>query len=296
VRRCFVALTVSVATLGAPAGLASRAHANGEGRAPSPADFTTAVTAEALSRSRTATHRRSTTPTCHWQEATALQIEAIARSQGAAGPVVSEGAEAGIDVEICSDGWAGQWRWTPAAQRPVVTAKQLADRAVVVLEGRLPAPAVGSSPPAGVTAIVKLPVVVWVQRSQWAPLRFSVSDPASGLAATAVAVPVTMSFDAGDGSGGIPCVGPGAAVAAGADLTAAAKQAGVCSHVYQRITRAVDGSPVAGRPAAWQGSVRVVWRVSWSATNGQAGVFAPVSKTTAVARAVTEIQTVNVAG
>jgi hypothetical protein len=56
------------------------------------------------------------------------------------------------------------------------------------------------------------------------------------------------------------------------------------------VTRNADGSPVVGRPGAWTARLSVGWEVSWTATNGQAGRFAVITKTATFERPVTEVQ------
>jgi hypothetical protein len=136
--------------------------------------------------------------------------------------------------------------------------------------------------------------LVWTDPAGWAPIAVTRSDAVTGLTATVVATPRRMRFDPGDGSEPMECSPPGAPYdpqLVGGDANAQAALPGRCGHVYRLVTRNADGSGVAGRPpSGWTAVVSVEWDVGWTATNGQAGHFAPITKRATFQRPVTEVQ------
>jgi hypothetical protein len=217
-------------------------------------------------------------------------LDALIRNNGASGQIIRETAQDHILLVYRCDGhWDGRtWRWVIP-----VTAAELAADALVEIAGVLPAPQPHTVPPAGRASIASVAVLVWTDPGAWAPITVSRSDPATGLAATVTAVPSTMQFDPGDGSGPITCQAPGVAYdpeVAGGDANAQAALAGRCAHVYTLVTRNVDGSDVPGRPGVWPARLTVGWDVAWTATNGQSGRFARITKAATFDRPVTEVQ------
>jgi hypothetical protein len=185
----------------------------------------------------------------------------------------------------CSDGsFQGyQFRWVP-----VVTPASLASIARGRLVGELAAPVVASNPPLGVASIVGVPVFVEV--TNWTGAR-SESECAGGLCVTVTATP-SVSFTPGEpGSAVVACAGAGSRFAPGAgDPATQAAASGACAYPYRLRTG------VEGRPRLWPGSVTMTWTLSWSASDGETGVLAPVTLSTDVSRAVKEVQTVVVGG
>ena len=227
-------------------------------------------------------------PVCVWQAPTAQQVEATVRNSGSGGQIVREqAADPGIEILVCDGVYDGRtWRNRP---RPV-SPQELAARAYVRLQRNLPAPAVHTTPGDGVASIATIPVFVWIDPDQWHPLTFTETDPnGSGLAVTATATPTTMAYTPGDGSPTLACTGPGLPYTDGDPLTQAAAP-GRCTHAYTLVTRNVDHTGVPGRPDGWPARVSVTWTVSWHATDGATGTLNPVTKATAFARPVTEVQ------
>ena len=227
-------------------------------------------------------------PVCVWQSPTALQVEATIRNAGVSAQIVREqAADPGIQIYVCDGVYDGKtWRTKP---RPV-TAQELAARAYVRLQRNLPAPDVDTTPRNGKASIANVPVFVWIEPDQWHPLQFTESDPdGSGLAVTATAIPATMAFTPGDGSPTRACVGPSAPYEDG-DPAAEADDPAHCAHTYTLVTRNVDHTGVPGRPDGWPAQVAVTWTVSWQATDGATGTLNSVTKATAFARPVTEVQ------
>ena len=266
----------------------SRAGTNNGGGAPPTTDFHTVVTQPGHAGGGSADAPPE--PVCLWQRGGTTEVNAIAKTSGVSAAIIKETAEDHILLVYRCDGrWDGRtWRWVVP-----VTASELAHDGLVELSGRLPAPAPITMPAAGVASIAKVPVFVWTDAAAWAPLEVTRTDPLTGLSATAVAIPATMTFDPGDGTAPVRCDGPGVAYDPGldgGDPGPQAAAAGRCAHAYERITRNTDGSAVAGRPAAWSATLTVGWAVAWTATNGQSGQFPPIKKSTSFERPVTEVQ------
>jgi len=220
----------------------------------------------------------------------ASEIDTVARLSGVNAQIIRDDADDHIMLVYRCDGrWDGRtWRWVVPA-----TADELARDGLVELAGLLPSPQPITTPAAGQSSIASVPVFVWIDPATWAPFQVTRTDALTGLSATATATPTTMYFDPGDGSGALPCPGPGVAydpALGNGDPVAQATLAGRCAHAYDRLTRNVDGTPVAGRPAAWPATLSVDWDVTWAASNGQSGRFATITKATAFDRAVTEVQ------
>jgi hypothetical protein len=146
-----------------------------------------------------------------------------------------------------------------ATGAPEVTPQQLLDTAL----GELQIPYFGphTAPPRGHDALVGLPEWFWIPAGDWKSR--SVTVTAGPVWATATATPVGLTFEPGGGLGAVSCAGPGTpynrAKAASAQHTA-------CSYTYQQ--------PSAGQPGnAYQASVTVTWRVSWTGSGGAGGVL-----------------------
>src|SRR5690606_28229728 len=151
------------------------------------------------------------------------------------------------------------------------------------IAGTLPEPAVESSPPQGVAAIVGLPVFVHV--TNWTGV--VTAQECAGFCVTVSATPA-LTFHPGEtGASAVDCAGAGTVYEPGAaapDEQAAGE--GACTHRYALRT----GIPE--RPHAWSGSVSVTWTITWTATNGASGTLPSVTRTTVLERSVEEGQAV----
>jgi hypothetical protein len=162
-----------------------------------------------------------------------------------------------------------------ATGAPAVTPQQL----LVTAMGELRIPSIGAStaPPRGHDGLVGLPEWFWIPAASWHPRTVTVS--AGAVWATATAAPVGLTFQPGGGISPISCAGPGTAYNPRKPATA---QRTNCSYTYLR--------PSAGQPGnAYQASVTVTWRVSWTGSGGAGGVLdaalaVPVSFTVPVAQ------------
>ena len=195
-----------------------------------------------------------------------------------------EGASVVWQSWECTDSSpAFNFRWVVPA-----TPANLASIARGRLVGVLPQPTLGSSPPVGTASIVGVPSFVEV--TNWTGV-VSESECAGGVCVTVSATP-TLSFSPGEaGAGRIACAGPGSRYAPdGPSMEEQASTPGACAHTFRLRT-----GPE-GRPAAWPGSVSVTWTSSWTSSGGGSGSLPSVTRTSALPRAVEEVQTVVVGG
>lgn len=182
--------------------------------------------------------------------------------------------------------FGGPYRWVPGVAAP--TPAEIAAGLYEQIQGRMPEPVVVTNPPLGVASVVEVPVFVSVTNWQ---ATISVTDSVTGIPVTVTATPKLL-FDPGEPSSGPKtCIGPGRPYEpGGGDLWAQAAQPEACTHVYLHRTGAE------GRPGEWPGVVNVRWAITWAAGDGSGGSFPAVNRTTAVPRAVEEVQAVVVSG
>jgi hypothetical protein len=146
-----------------------------------------------------------------------------------------------------------------ATGAPQITPQQLLAQAL----GELKVPYLGpaTAPPRGSDGLVGLPEWFWVPAGEWHAR--SVTVTAGPVWATATAAPVGLSFDPGAGLNAMVCKGPGTTYNR---HRPAAQQHTSCSYTYQR--------PSAGLPGnAYQASVTVTWRISWTGSGGAGGLL-----------------------
>jgi len=183
----------------------------------------------------------------------------------------------------------GPFRWFPDTERaPTLTLEDIAADAYERLEGRMPEPTVVTSPPAGVDAVVDVPV--FVQVTNWQPELVETGD-LLGDAVTVRATPVVV-FESGEpGAEPVVCNGPGRAYdPAAGDLWDQAVAPGACTYTYRQRTGAED------RPAQWSSVVTVRWSIEWWSESGDGGEFPEVPRPLAIARGVDEVRSVVVSG
>jgi hypothetical protein len=146
-----------------------------------------------------------------------------------------------------------------ATAAPAVTPQQL----LVSALGELQVPYIGpdTAPPRGHDGLVGLPEWFWVPAGSWHARTVTVS--AGPVWATVTAAPVGLTFTPGGGISPVSCAGPGTAYD---PRTLATAQHTACSYTYQL--------PSTGQPGnAYQASVTVTWRVSWTGSGGAGGVL-----------------------
>ncbi len=156
---------------------------------------------------------------------------------------------------------------------PAVTPQELLQ--IAVGELRVPALQPKTAPPLGRDGLVGLPVWYAVPASRWHPVTVYVA--AGPVWAEAIAAPQRLTFQPGAGLPGSSCAGPGAALPAAA-LAAAAPAgsalpgsalpgpAASCTYTYDQSSARQPGG-------AYQASVAVTWRVTWTGAGGAGGVL-----------------------
>lgn len=165
--------------------------------------------------------------------------------------------------------------WIPRPADPGQLAKQALDRVP------LPQPAMQMNPSAGGGALTNVETWLWIDPSQWQPVRASAS--AGGVTVTTTATPERVVFEMGNGDT-VTCGGPGTPYDPGRP---AAGQSTDCSYTYRRSSAHQPG----GRYLV---TSRVFYRVGWSASGIAAGgALGPVSQTSSVRLRVAEIQALN---
>jgi hypothetical protein len=183
------------------------------------------------------------------------------------------------------------FRWADGASAEVpapvaMTADALAQVLYLRVRAEMQAPQLASDPPVASPAIVEVPV--FVQVTNWQPpIVDSECDPVGGLCVTMTATP-ELSWRPGEPSAPqMACEAPGSRFdPSGPPAEEQATRPGACAWTYSMRTG------TEGRPEAWPGQVGIDWSVSWSATDGDEGVFPGLQFTAAAPRAVNEVQTV----
>jgi hypothetical protein len=142
---------------------------------------------------------------------------------------------------------------------PSVTPQDL----LQIAEGELRVPWLvpGTAPPRNHKGLVGLPEWFWVPAARWRPVSVTVS--AGPVWATVTATPVRLTFDPGGGLPATSCAGPGTPYSA-----RAAPRFNPCTYTYTQSSARQPG-------AAYQASVTVVWRVSWTGSGVVGGVLNP---------------------
>jgi hypothetical protein len=146
-----------------------------------------------------------------------------------------------------------------ATGAPAVTPQQL----LVTAVGELQIPYLGPStaPPHGSDGLVGLPEWFWIPAGSW---HVRIVTVTAGLVwATVAAAPVSLTFQPGGGGDPVSCIGPGIAYN---PHKPAAVQHSDCSYTYLQPSTAQPGN-------AYQASVTVTWRVSWTGSGGAGGVL-----------------------
>jgi hypothetical protein len=164
-----------------------------------------------------------------------------------------------------------------AAESPA----KLAELAVRYL--RLPSPVIGSSPPPGGLQLTGLPTWLWIAAGVWRPQSQTAQVP--GESVTATAVPVSASWQMGDGATVI-CHGPGTPYTS-ADNPASASP--TCGYTYTTSSAGQLGG-------AWLLTVAVTWDITWAGPRGTGGALPPLFTVAAAAMRVAEAQAVNTGG
>ncbi len=146
-----------------------------------------------------------------------------------------------------------------ATGTPAVTPQQL----LTTARGELHVPYLSPStaPPRGHDGLVGLPEWFWMAASSWHARTVRVT--AGPVWASVTAAPVGLTYQPGAGLSPVSCTGPGTAYDA---RRPAAAQHTDCSYTYL--------TPSTGQPGnAYQASVTVTWKVTWTGSGGAGGVL-----------------------
>jgi len=151
-----------------------------------------------------------------------------------------------------------RWVWLPGEPDTVVTDPvTLAYRAVAAMQ--LAPPPIKTAPGAGQIGLVKMPVWLWVTRSEntWGPIVRSASVP--GLTVTATAQVKAINWSMGDGKT-VRCDGPGTAYAKSFGI----KESPDCGHRYRKTSREQPN-------CKYNVAATADWEITWQSTLGDTG-------------------------
>ncbi|MFZ0666158.1 MAG: hypothetical protein WAM97_10410 [Acidimicrobiales bacterium] len=166
--------------------------------------------------------------------------------------------------------------YVPPQERPY----QVAESAESTLT--LPAPSIETNP--AQTAIVNFPTWLWVDPAVWHV--WTTTATAENISATAIATPVQIDFDMGDGSR-VVCNGPGEAFD---EQRPPAAQTTGCSYTYTR-TSAYRESGVDTASPYFVVTAQILWDVTWvSVGEPGGGTLPPLTTTSSIDLGVEQIQ------
>jgi len=224
--------------------------------------------------------RRGVAPRCRWVTMTDAQIEWLAAASSRR--VLADGAHPVLDAvrahlalgtlpdgdlqaRVCR-GTAVDLRFVPAADSPGIegTVRRLHRQMIT----RLPVPDPTWNPPPEVAVPLGQPVFVAIPERGWRPVEASLS--VDGVTATVRARPVGMRVMSGDPTGQpVICDGPGTPFAPRSRVPASvqASAPGACVVRY-RTASASPRQADDDRPAAWVGTVTVLWEAEWRSGDG----------------------------
>lgn len=157
---------------------------------------------------------------------------------------------------------------------------------------RLPAPVLVTSPPETATLPLGEPVFVSSARTAWQPIETTLT--ADGIVADVRATPVAIrTFSGEPGAPVEQCDGPGRPFAASdpASPTVQASAPDTCTIDHRAATRHADGTAAPGRPAAWIGTVTVLWAAEWRVAPGPWRSLGLIPRTRLIRREVAEVTT-----
>jgi hypothetical protein len=154
-----------------------------------------------------------------------------------------------------------------------VSSAMLAEFALADLT--LPSPLIGMSPDGD--QITQLASWLWVDRAQWTPRDRTAN--AGPVSATVTATPVRVEWDMGNGKV-LTCDGPGRAYR---PRFAGQPGATDCKYTYRHSS--------AGQPnEVYDVTATIVWRASWSGSDGDGGALGELTSQTTESVRVAEVQ------
>ena len=293
---CTVALTVALMVATGPGPAAATSGGGARSTVTASGDIVTTVLF-GTTTTRT-TRRKVPVPTprrrCTWSAVTDGTLEwiiAVGTSANGrptpAGTLVDQlqalGADAlltrTVQAERCNGGPTGRFRIVPT----VVTTSTALTRTMVT---RLPPPEPTQSPPASAPVLIGEPVFTWFTAPRWQPVRAALRVGA--VAAEVEAVPVGFRVVPGDPDGPVvSCTGPGIPYDP-ADARSPLAQSRVWGRCATVFTAATDRP---GRPAAWLGTVTVLWSARWRVVGGGWRTLGLIPRTRVLQRQVRQATT-----
>lgn len=153
-------------------------------------------------------------------------------------------------------------------------ARRVADQVPLVF----PRPA--TSPAIEGEQITGLPTWLWIDPAGYRS--FDAQATLAGLTVTVTATPLQVTWELGDGSDPVVCVGPGTPYDLAVDDDA---QHTDCSHVYRYESGGEPGG-------VYHASATTSWSLAWEASTGETGTLPDVRRTTTFDLTVTERQAV----
>jgi hypothetical protein len=141
----------------------------------------------------------------------------------------------------------------------------------------LTSPVIEASPPVAREQLVNVPTWLWLA-SSWQPVTATAAVP--GEKVTAVATPVSVSWQTGDGSQ-VTCDGPGTPWKAGDNP---ASSSPTCGHTYTEDSATAPGG-------MFTLAATITWRVTWAGA-GKAGVINGLTTTAHVRVLVVQAQAI----
>lgn len=139
----------------------------------------------------------------------------------------------------------------------------------------LPSPSIGMSPDGD--QVVQLASWMWVDRAQWAPHDRTAN--AGPVSATVTAAPVRVEWDMGNGNV-VTCNGPGRVYA---PRFAGQPDATDCKYTYRHSSAGQAGE-------SYDVTATVVWRASWTGSDGDGGALGELTSQTTESVRVAEVQ------
>jgi hypothetical protein len=287
---------VSVATfLTMVAPGAALADGNGGGPVQVGGDYhsgvvTTTVTATEAPSSSGVHQVADTSPVCQWQPD--QTDDAMLQSGETGSGAASQAAQGGSFYNVlCSDGTVYPGIYVPPAASnvppAVALAQTLALRAVNQLQ--LPAPSVAMNP--ANHALVNLPEWFWVAPSSWVTLRQRTQ--AGPVWAVVTARPTSTTWDPGDGSAPVTCMGPGTAYV---KSESAESQHSDCTYTYRRSSADQPQTGPDPNDRFFTVTVTTTWSVTWAGAGGTGGTLPAMTRSTSFPLAVAEREAVVTGG
>jgi len=152
----------------------------------------------------------------------------------------------------------------------------------------LPSPNLGVNPPG--FSVTNLPTWLWIDPAMWHA--YSATASAGGVSATAVATPVAVAWQMGDG-GSLACNGPGVPYQVGLPAT---EQHTYCSYTYRQPSIGEPSPNGDVNDGAFPVRATVSWAVTWTASGAPGGgTLPPLSTTSTTAIKVEQVESIGTA-